>query len=113
MTVQRARELRKRMTTPELVLWNALRALKPLGFHFRRQVPLGRYIADFVCHRHCLVVEVDGESHFGTGVARDRVRDAFLQGEGYRVVHVTNDEVMRNLDGVMRLVLHALEAPHP
>ena len=84
-----------------------------MGFHFRRQVPLGPYIADFVCHRRCLVLEVDGESHFGAGAARDVVRDAFLRAEGYRVVHVTNHEVTRNLDGVVTMVLHVLGDPPP
>ncbi|WP_143154498.1 DUF559 domain-containing protein [Devosia limi] len=57
MSVQRARQLRKIMSTPEAKLWNALRELRPLGYHFRRQVPLGPYYADFVCHRSCLVIE--------------------------------------------------------
>ena len=114
MSVERARELRKRMTAPEAKLWNALREIRPLGFHFRRQVPLGRYFADFACHKSWLIVEVDGETHTSDAALRyDAARDAFLRGEGYRVVRVSNFEVMRNVDGVMTLVLHALQQPPP
>ena len=114
MSVERARELRKRMTAPEAKLWNALREIRPLGFHFRRQVPLGRYFADFVCHRNWLIIEVDGETHVSDAALRyDAARDAFLRGEGYRVVRVSNFEVMRNIDGVMTLILHALQQPPP
>jgi very-short-patch-repair endonuclease len=87
-------------------MWNALRTLKPLGFHFRRQVPLGRYYADFACHHPRLVIEIDGLSH--TSPAYDAARDAFMMGEGYRVLRVGNDDVLRELDGVMQLVQHAL-----
>ena len=114
MSVQRARELRKRMTAPEAYLWNALRELRPLGHHFRRQVPLGPYYADFASHRAKLVIEVDGDTHFNDeAIARDELRDAFIRREGYRVLRVTNHEVMHNLDGVMTLILIALGDPPP
>ena len=100
------------MPAPEAKLGNALRELRPLGFHFRRQLPLGRYYADFVCHGRRLVVEVDGDLH-GTDAAikYDMRRDAFIKGEGYRVLRVSNGEVMRNLDGVMTTILAALDHP--
>ena len=105
------------MPIPEAKLWNALRALRPLGHHFRRQVEIGqRYHVDFCCHGAGLIIEVDGETHFwGDAPKRDQIRDAFLTGEGYRVLRVPNDEVMHNLDGVMTLVLKMLEAgpAHP
>ncbi|SEP66583.1 Very-short-patch-repair endonuclease [Devosia sp. YR412] len=110
MSVERARQLRKIMPAPEAKLWNALRALKPLHHHFRRQVPFGHYIADFACHRARLIIEVDGDTHFSdAGQKHDRVRDAFLSAEGYRVLRVTNLDVMRNIDGVIEVVLAALE----
>ena len=87
-------------------MWTALRGLKPLGFHFRRQVPLGSYYADFACHHPKLVVEVDGRTH--TDADYDAARDAFIRNEGYRVLHSGNDDVLRELDGVMRAVQHAL-----
>jgi very-short-patch-repair endonuclease len=103
MSIERARSLRKRMPAPEAVSWNALRALKPLGLHFRRQVPLGRYYADFACHHPRLVIEVDGWTH--SLPAYDAERDRFMEGEGYTVLRISNDEVMHNLDGVIQAVL--------
>lgn len=114
MGVERARQLRKTMSAPEAKLWNALRELRGHGHHFRRQVPMGRYYADFCCHKARLVVEVDGDLHFSDeAMARDRVRDTFVRGEGYRVLRVTNVAVMGNLEGVMTLVLAALGEPPP
>ncbi|MEO6395414.1 MAG: DUF559 domain-containing protein [Devosia sp.] len=103
MTIEVARKLRKTMTAPEAVLWNALRQLKPLGLHFRRQVPLGRYYADFACYHPKLVIEVDGWTHGDP--AADAERDTFMQGESYRVLRVSNEDVMRNVDGVVLDVL--------
>ena len=88
------------------MMWNALRTLKPLGFHFRRQVPLGRYYADFACHHPKLVIEIDGITH--TDADYDGARDAFMRSEGYRALRVGNDDVLRELTGVMRLVEHTL-----
>jgi very-short-patch-repair endonuclease len=102
------------MSAPEARLWNALRGLRPLGHHFRRQVPIGRYYADFCCHKRCLVIEVDGDAHFeGEAIAYDAARDAFLRSEGYRVLRVTNDDAMRNIDGVLTVVLGLLDQPPP
>jgi len=103
MSIERARSLRQRMPPSEAALWNALRALKPTGLHFRRQVPLGRYYADFACHHPRLVIEVDGWTH--DDPAYDAERDRFMQGEGYRVLRVSSVDVLRNLDGVVRAVL--------
>ena len=93
------------MVPSEAVMWNALRQLKPYGLHFRRQVPMGPYYADFACHHPKLVVEIDGQSHDRPDY--DVARDAFMQGEGYRVVRVSSEDVLHNLDGVMRLVMIA------
>ena len=98
------------MTRPEAIMWNALRTLNQRGYHFRRQVPLGPYYADFACHHPKLVIEIDGLSH--TSPDYDAKRDAFMEGEGYRVLRVSNDHVLRELTGVMILVEHAL-APTP
>ena len=114
MSVKRARQLRKSMPVPEARLWNALRHIRPLGHHIRRQVQLGPYYADFCCHKSRLVIEVDGETHFyDAAMARDQVRDAFLRHEGYRVLRVTNTDVMRNIDGVLTLILLMLDEPPP
>jgi very-short-patch-repair endonuclease len=107
MSIERARELRKRMGAPEAKLWNALRSLKPLGLHFRRQVPLGPYYADFACHHPRLVIEVDGDSH-AYSEDYDARRNAFMRDEGYEVLRVTNLDVMENVDGVGEAVLLAV-----
>jgi very-short-patch-repair endonuclease len=69
-------------------------------------VPLGPYYADFACHHPKLVIEIGGISH--TNAAYDADRDAFMRNEGYRVLRVGNDDVLRELVGVMRLVQHEL-----
>lgn len=77
-----ARELRKRLTPQEVKLWVRLRALKELGFHFRRQAPVGRYIVDFASFRDCPIIEVDGGQHaMARGASLDAARDVFLRGE--------------------------------
>jgi very-short-patch-repair endonuclease len=106
MTIARARKLRQEMSRPEAIMWTSLRSLKPLGFHFRRQVPLGPYYADFACHHPRLVIEIDGLSHADADY--DARRDRFMQQQGYRVLRIGNDDVLRELDGVMRAVQHAL-----
>lgn len=87
-------------------MWTSLRGLKAIGLHFRRQVPIGPYYADFACHHPKLVIEIDGRTH--TDAAYDARRDTFMKGEGYRVLRFGNDDVLRELDGVMRAVQHAL-----
>jgi very-short-patch-repair endonuclease len=96
----RARSLRHNMTDAERRLWRTLRLRQMGDYKFRRQVPLGRYIADFVCHEARLIVEeVDGGQHdaFSLGeIGRTR----FLESEGYRILRFWNNEVLENLDGV-------------
>ena len=114
MSVERARQLRKNMSRPEAKLWNALRELRPLGHHFRRQVPIGPYYADFCCHRKNLVIEVDGDTHFHDhALAHDKARDVLVRREGYRILRVTNQDVMQNTDGVIDAVQNLLNHPHP
>jgi very-short-patch-repair endonuclease len=107
--IPRARELRRDMTQHERKLWRGLREALP-DAHFRKQVPMGIYIADFACHRAKLIIEVDGSQH-GTdeGKAQDAARSAFLESEGYRVLRFWNNEVNLNLDGVLTVIAEALE----
>jgi very-short-patch-repair endonuclease len=85
-----------------------LRALKPLGFHFRRQAPIGNYIADFVCHRAKVIVEIDGAQHGEPENAlRDERRTEFLDSRGYRVLRFWNVEVMEGLEEVVATILRA------
>jgi very-short-patch-repair endonuclease len=101
--------MRHNPTGPERKMWRLLRELKPLGYHFRRQVPIGRYYADFACHHANLIIEIDGESH-GDDVAQayDAIRDEFLHGEGYDVMRLTNDDVVGNWDGVVMAIEQVL-----
>ncbi|MDO9425668.1 MAG: endonuclease domain-containing protein [Methylobacterium sp.] len=102
------------MTPQEVKLWVKLRELKPLGFHFRRQAPIRHLIVDFASFRDRLVIEVDGGQHgMEPGAKRDVARDAFLHGEGFRILRFWNSDVDQNLDGVMHVVWSALRQPPP
>jgi len=110
----RAKQLRRAMTRAETLLWRHLKADRLAGLNFRRQVPIGNYIADFVAHSCKLVVEVDSESHdFEERVRHDERRDAWLASRGYRVLRFANDEVMKNLEGVALAILQAAEQAAP
>lgn len=104
-----AQTLRRKPTPAEVRLWRLLFPLRTGGFHFRKQAPIGPYIADFACHHARLVVEVDGDTH-GTeaGIVRDWQRDAFLSGEGYTVLHFSNHDVLHNSEGVSAVIATAL-----
>ena len=104
----RAQRLRKNPTAPEIRFWRLIAPLRE-AYHFCKQVPVGRYVADFACHHAKLIVEIDGETHFtGAGPQRDAARTAFLTGEGYTVLRFTNHDVMTNPDGVYAVVVAAL-----
>ncbi len=112
-----AQEMRRNPTEPEIRLWRALSRSQLGGYKFRRQAVIDPFIADFLCPQKALIVEVDGETH---DVDKDRGRDMALQRLGFEVLHVTNPDVMRNLDGVLQAILIALEQapdrwekPHP
>jgi very-short-patch-repair endonuclease len=98
----RAKTLRRTMTRAETLLWRYLKAHHVDGLGFRRQVPMGAYLPDFVCHSAKLIIELDGESHdFASRQARDRVRDAWFESQGYAVLRYTNADVLKNLSGVV------------
>lgn len=105
----RARELRTAGTDAERKLWSMVRGSQIEGCKFRRQTPIGRYIADFVCPARKLIVEVDGGQHTPEV---DAVRTAFLEGQSYRVIRFWNREVLTNPNGVWRVIAAAL-APLP
>jgi very-short-patch-repair endonuclease len=103
---RRARGLRVRMTDAERKLWFALRDSRFAGFKFRRQVPIGRFIVDFVCFEQRLVIEVDGGQHADS--VADQRRDRWLAANGFRVKRFWNNEVLSNLEGVMTMLAGAL-----
>jgi very-short-patch-repair endonuclease len=107
-----ARTLRKQMTDAEVILWSYLRCGLLSGLRFRRQHPIGPYVADFACVSARLVVEVDGDTHLSTDeAAYDCYRDAYLRDRGWRVVRVTNMDVYRNLSGVLDMIGRAHVPP--
>ena len=110
MTAKRARALRRDMTDAERKLWNALRGRRLAGAKFRRQVPVGPYVADFLSRRYRLAVEVDGGRHGGPG---DRRRDAAFAALGYRTLRFWNFEVLSNPDGVLETIARALAETPP
>jgi very-short-patch-repair endonuclease len=106
--IARGRTLRKNTTEAEQRLWYALRTLKPLGFHFRRQAPVGHFFPDFVCHRSKLIVELDGSQHAdGAAIEYDINRTAYLNSRGYRVLRFWNCDVLQNCDCVVEIILAA------
>jgi len=108
-----ARKNRRDLTGPEIRLWYELREFKQIGAHFRKQVPMGRYIIDFACHSKKLVIELDGDSHgCGGQKAKDDARDAWLETQGYRVMRVWNHELYENLDGVLDEIHRYLTSDH-
>jgi very-short-patch-repair endonuclease len=109
-SLTRVRDARRDSTPAERKLWSRLRSRKLNGVKFRRQVWLGPYIADFLCAEARLIVEVDGDTHSGQ-FAYDQRRTDWLACEGFRVVRVTNADVMQNIDGVLELIAAALPSP--
>ncbi|MET0371644.1 MAG: DUF559 domain-containing protein [Sphingobium sp.] len=109
----RARQMRNNPTEPEKRLWRHLPNGQLEGFKFRRQQVIGHHIADFVCSSCTLIVEVDGDTH---EEAADGIRDQALAQHSYRVIHVSNHDVMTNIEGVLRLIADTLRnaaKPHP
>jgi very-short-patch-repair endonuclease len=111
---ERARLLRQDSTNVERRLWYRLRSRSINGYKFVRQEPIGPYIVDFICREKRLIVELDGGQHADN--QRDRVRDKWLVDHGYRVMRFWNNDVMKNIEGVLETIAIALDVetpPHP
>ena len=109
----KSRELRLNPTEPEKRLWTAISGRKLAGCGFNRQFPIGPYICDFVSRGARLVIEVDGETH-AHSTEYDSARTRFLESQGYRVIRFWNNDVMENLEGVVRQIELALtDRPSP
>jgi very-short-patch-repair endonuclease len=108
---RRARTLRHASTDAEKKLWNRVRARSLGGHKFIRQEPIGPYIVDFVCRERRLVIEVDGGQHATD--PRDVARDRWLAEHRYRVLRFWNNDVLRNIDGVLETIALALEGQDP
>ena len=103
----RARRLRAQMTDAERKLWFALRDRRFADFKFRRQVPLGPFIGDFVCFSARLVVEVDGGQHEDSQY--DEQRDRWLVANDFLVKRFWNNDVLKNIEGVLTVLLELLD----
>lgn len=108
--INSARALRGRMTDTERKMWYLLRDRRLMGCKFRRQHPVGPYIADFVCLEHRLVVELEGSQHADD--PHQPARDAFLAAQGYRVLRFWNNEALKGSAAVCETVARAL-SPEP
>jgi very-short-patch-repair endonuclease len=107
-----ARQLRARMTDAERKLWFALKDRRFAAFKFRRQVPIGPYIADFLSFELRLIIEVDGGQHANS--VRDVERDNWLVQNEFRVLRFWNNDVLQNLEGVLvSLTEQLVGTPHP
>ena len=102
-----ARSLRQNETEAEFRLWSDLRNRQLNGYKFSRQVPLGVYVADFVCRERHLIVELDGSQH-AESIA-DEVRTRWLNDNGYSVLRFWNDEVLKERRAVLETILAVLE----
>jgi very-short-patch-repair endonuclease len=98
-----SRNLRKRQTDVENLIWRHLRRKQLEGLKFRRQHPIGKYIVDFVCLERQLILEVDGGQH-AIEQEKDNKRDDWLRAEGYQILRFWNNEVLENLPSVLETI---------
>jgi very-short-patch-repair endonuclease len=105
-----AKQLRKRSTDAENLLWRHLQRKQIEGFKFRRQQPIGNYIVDFVCLTKKIVIEIDGGQH-AVYQESDRTRDEWFRTNGFSVFRFWNTELFENLEGVLETIRNALATP--
>jgi very-short-patch-repair endonuclease len=112
-----ARKLRRGQTDAESHLWYQLRGRRLEGFKFRRQLPIGRHVADFCCEEARVVVELDGSQHADSET--DPARTATIEAAGYQILRFWNNDVLQNTDGVLEVIADTLRiategrTPHP
>ena len=106
--LHRAGELRKEPTPAEKKLWTYLRLMREDGVHFRRQHAIGKFITDFCAPRKKIVIELDGSQHLEQQ-EYDTERTKYFEAQGYRVLRVWNNQVMDDIEGVMRAIVLAME----
>jgi very-short-patch-repair endonuclease len=104
--------MRRSPTSNEARLWALLRDRKLQGLKFRRQVPIGPYVADFMSFRHRLVIEADGPTHL-TNADHDQRRDDWLRAQGFRVLRFRNEMIACDSHGVLEVILDAVTPPGP
>ena len=110
-TLRLAKQLRREMTSQDMLLWKHLRDRWLGGFNFRDQQPIGPFVSDFACLKEKLIVEGDGSQH--ADIDYDKRRDEFLTSKGYRVIRFWNNEITSNLNGALETILAALTISSP
>lgn len=109
--LENAKRLRREMTPAEKILWKHLKANRLNGLHFRRQQIVHGYFADFLCHQHDLIVEVDGGIH-DTQKEYDAEREEYLKSLGFRIIRFKNEAIKKDLEGVLQRIVEAC-GPNP
>lgn len=104
-----AKELRKNMTDFENKLWFYLRAKRFMGLKFKRQVPIGKYIVDFLCTDNNYIIELDGSQHLEQ-VEYDTEREKYLNSKGYKIIRILNNEI-NNIEGVLEYIKNTINTP--
>jgi very-short-patch-repair endonuclease/succinate dehydrogenase flavin-adding protein (antitoxin of CptAB toxin-antitoxin module) len=114
MSVNFAKSLRARMTDAERALWYLLRDRRLQGYKFRRQMPVGPYVVDFICLEHRLIIELDGGQH-ADQTEKDAVRDDWFRSQKFVVLRFWNNDALSNTEGVLQVILEHCETftPHP
>ena len=102
--LQFAKQMRSNPSQTEEILWKALRARRLGGYKFKRQVPIGSYIADFICEEKKLIIEADGGEH-ELQKDKDQNRTEILKTTGYHVFRIWNDDIDRDLDFILNAIL--------
>jgi len=111
MARQRARRLRRDQTDAEQKPWAHLHDRQLCDARFRRQHPIGPFIADFCCPQRKLIVELDGGQH-AAEIAADQKRSRFMEEQGYRLLRLWNHDVLKNMDAVLERIAEVLSDPH-
>jgi len=112
--LDRARQMRREETRAEKKVWIQLKDRRTLGLKFRRQVPIDRYIVDFYCHEIRVIIEVDGGIHDQPGQAEwDATRTARLEELGYKVLHITNEDIFDHPDCLFEMINELYPSPGP
>jgi very-short-patch-repair endonuclease len=111
-TFGHAKQLHRNMTPAEVRLWARLRAHRLEGIHFRNQHAIGNYVVDFCAPRKKLIIELDGSQHMEKE-GYDKKRTEYLESKGYTVLRFWNNDVMNDIDSVIRAIIQAMDAePH-
>ena len=108
--LKNAKEMRSNMTPAETKMWRILRGKRFQDLKFKRQVLIGNYIVDFLCENKKIIIEIDGGQHNEElNIQSDNNRTHYLENNGYKVLRFWNDEVMKNINGVMEVIFREVE----